>query len=169
MSLIFRFFALIALISMALPHAYADRKASSIVRAGGKHGHELRPYRFATLNLLPDEVALLHVDGYAPVSNHASISCQVRVAFVSEEVVLQEGTFTLSPNRTFDTAFYGPATGVVEFHPVITPVGPCSLDIVPLLQVQQRVPIGTGKTLYIYPGQFSTPLHNYGDFGSAPQ
>ncbi len=136
------------LLAIAMP-AFSDS-------ASGKF---LGQFHFGTLNILPNQVALLHIDAYAGDANQPSETCPVKVQFVFEDVVLQEGNFNLQANRTLDVAFNGPATGVFEVRPVITPTGPCNLEIVPLLQVQEQVPAGTGKTLYIYSGQYSVPLN----------
>lgn len=118
----------------------------------------LGSFHFGTLTLLSGERAVLHIDAYPPRFGRPSEECQVLVQFVFEDVVLQEGVFTLAPNRTLDVAFFGPAEGATEFRPVISPIGRCNLDVVPLLQVEEQAPVGSGKTLYVYPGQLSVSL-----------
>jgi len=142
---------------LALPAA-ADRRPSEPRTERHRHGEAGGQWRFGRLNLLPGEVMILHLDAYRPPEGRSSESCPVKIAFVAESDVLQEGDFTLVANRGIDVAFYGPTTGVVQVKPVITPYGRCNLEIVPLIQVQEQIPAGTGKTLYLYSGQPSVSL-----------
>lgn len=163
-----RFIGLLLILSLP---ALAEPGGRNTGRGAGLGAHctgeGAGPWRFGRLNLLAGEIMLLHIDAYPPPRGPASESCLVRIAFVSEVDVLQAGDFTLTADRGLDVAFPGPTSGVVQVKPVITPYGRCRLGIVPLVQVQEQLPAGTGKTLYLYTGQRTVPLTDCGDPGSA--